>query len=84
MYRLMVADVDSPSYFVATAAVKLGFFEAEGVDVEFVPEYGAKSGPETAESSMAGKQEIVVDSAVDNEQEAQALGSIVGHERHIL
>lgn len=46
MYRLMVADVDSPSYFVATAAVKLGFFKAEGVDVEFVPEYGAKSGPE--------------------------------------
>lgn len=46
MYRLMVADVDSPSYFVATAAVELGFFKAEGVDVEFVPEYGAKHGPE--------------------------------------
>jgi ABC-type nitrate/sulfonate/bicarbonate transport system substrate-binding protein len=46
MYKLMVADVDSPSYFVATAAVKLGFFEAEGIDIEFVPEYGAKSGPE--------------------------------------
>lgn len=46
MYRLMVADVDSPSYFVATAAVKLGFFKQEGVDVEFVPEYGAKHGPE--------------------------------------
>lgn len=46
MYKLMVADVDSPSYFVATAAVKLGFFKAQGVDVEFVPEYGAKSGPE--------------------------------------
>lgn len=46
MYRLMVADVDSPSYFVATAAVKLGFFKREGVDVEFVPEYGAKHGPE--------------------------------------
>jgi NitT/TauT family transport system substrate-binding protein len=45
-YRLMVADVDSPSYFVATAAVKLGFFKQEGVDVEFVPEYGAKHGPE--------------------------------------
>ncbi|HEY8580442.1 MAG TPA: ABC transporter substrate-binding protein [Beijerinckiaceae bacterium] len=42
----MVADVDSPSYFVATAAVKLGFFEQQGVDVEFVPEYGAKHGPE--------------------------------------
>ena len=46
MYRLMVADVDSPSYFVATAAVILGFFKKEGVDVEFVPEYGAKHGPE--------------------------------------
>ena len=46
MYRLMVADVDFPSYFVATAAVKLGFFEQEGVDVEFVAEYGAKHGPE--------------------------------------
>ena len=46
MYKLMVADVDSPSYFVATAAVKLGYFQKEGIDVEFVPEYGAKSGPE--------------------------------------
>ena len=34
MYRMMVADYDSPSYFVATAAVKLGFFKQEGVDVE--------------------------------------------------
>ena len=46
MYKLMVADVDSPSYFVATAAVKLGFFKQEGVEVEFIPEYGAKHGPE--------------------------------------
>ena len=29
MYRMMVADYDSPSYFVATAAVKLGFFKKE-------------------------------------------------------
>jgi NitT/TauT family transport system substrate-binding protein len=42
----MVADYDSPSYFVATAAVKLGFFEREGLNVEFVAEYGAKCGPE--------------------------------------
>lgn len=34
--RLTVADVVSPSYFVATAAVELGFFKAEGVDAEFV------------------------------------------------
>jgi NitT/TauT family transport system substrate-binding protein len=46
MYRLMVADVDSPSYFVATAAAKLGFFAQEGIDVQFEPIYGAKYGPE--------------------------------------
>ena len=34
--RLTVADAISPSYFVAIAAVQLGFFRAEGVDVEFV------------------------------------------------
>ncbi|MBM2812053.1 MAG: transporter substrate-binding protein [Chloroflexi bacterium] len=34
--RLGVSDVVSPSYFVATAAVELGFFKAEGVDTEFV------------------------------------------------
>lgn len=33
--RLTVSDVVSPSYFVATAAVELGFFRAEGVDAEF-------------------------------------------------
>lgn len=38
--RLAVADVVSPSYFVATAAVELGFFQAEGLDVEFVAEPG--------------------------------------------
>lgn len=46
MYKMMVADVDSPSYFVAVAAVKLGFFAREGVPVEFIPEYGAKNAPE--------------------------------------
>jgi NitT/TauT family transport system substrate-binding protein len=35
--RLTVSDVVSPSYFVATGAVELGYFKAEGVDVEFVP-----------------------------------------------
>jgi ABC-type nitrate/sulfonate/bicarbonate transport system substrate-binding protein len=42
----MVADVDSPSYFVATAAATLGFFKDEGIDIEFEPAYGAKDGPE--------------------------------------
>lgn len=46
MYKMMVADVDSPSYFVATAAVRLGFFQREGVEVEFIPEYGARHAPE--------------------------------------
>src|SRR5262245_42539696 len=34
--RLTVADAISPSYFVAIAAVQLGFFKDEGVDMEFV------------------------------------------------
>ena len=46
MLRLMVADVDSPSYFVATAAIELGFFKEEGIDIEFELVYGARSGPE--------------------------------------
>jgi NitT/TauT family transport system substrate-binding protein len=45
MYRLLVADLDSPSYFVATAAVELGCFKQEGVDVELVRDYGADKGP---------------------------------------
>jgi ABC-type nitrate/sulfonate/bicarbonate transport system substrate-binding protein len=46
MYRLMVADLDSPSYFVAAAAVDLGFFEGEGIETELVRDFGAKNGPE--------------------------------------
>jgi ABC-type nitrate/sulfonate/bicarbonate transport system substrate-binding protein len=45
MFRLVVADLDSPSYFVATAAVELGFFKQEGVDVEIEPVFGAEVGP---------------------------------------
>lgn len=37
MMRLTVSDVVSPSYFVATAAVELGFFRDEGVQVELAP-----------------------------------------------
>src|SRR3954451_13027835 len=43
LMRLAVSDVVSPSYFVATAAVELGFFQAEGLDVEFVAEPGVTS-----------------------------------------
>lgn len=46
MYRLSVADLDSPSYFVAAAAVELGFFKAEGVETELEVHFGAKDGPE--------------------------------------
>ena len=46
MYRLVVADLDSPSYFVATAAVELGFFREEGIDAEVEHAYGALNGPE--------------------------------------
>jgi NitT/TauT family transport system substrate-binding protein len=46
MFRLAVADLDSPSYFVATAAVELGFFEAEGIDIDLERVFGAKAGPE--------------------------------------
>lgn len=35
--RVLVTDLVSPSYFVATAAVELGFFAAEGIDAELVP-----------------------------------------------
>ena len=43
MYRIWVADLDSPSYFVATAAVELGYFKREGIDIEFV--YNTREGP---------------------------------------
>jgi NitT/TauT family transport system substrate-binding protein len=46
MFRLSVADLDSPSYFVATAAAELGYFKQEGVEIELLQEYGAKTGPE--------------------------------------
>jgi NitT/TauT family transport system substrate-binding protein len=32
MFQLMVSDLGSPSYFVATAAVSLGFFREEGIE----------------------------------------------------
>jgi NitT/TauT family transport system substrate-binding protein len=43
MYHIWVADFDSPSYFVATAAVELGYFKREGIDIEFV--YNTREGP---------------------------------------
>src|SRR5579883_2277467 len=46
MLRLAVADLDSPSYFVATAAVELGFFKEEGIDITLDRVFGAADGPE--------------------------------------
>jgi len=40
----MVADLDSPSYFVAVVAAELGYFEQEGVDIELERSYGAHNG----------------------------------------
>jgi ABC-type nitrate/sulfonate/bicarbonate transport system substrate-binding protein len=50
MFRLVVADLDSPSYFVAIAAVELGFFREEGIDAEVERAYGALNGPERLHS----------------------------------
>jgi len=50
MLRLCVADLDSPSYFVATAAVELGFFKQEGIAIEVERAYGALNGPERLKS----------------------------------
>ena len=44
MYHIWVPDLDSPSYFVALAAVELGLFKQEGIDIEFV--YNTLQGPE--------------------------------------
>jgi len=46
MFKLSVADLDSPSYFVAIAAADRGFFRQEGLEVELLREYGARVGPE--------------------------------------
>jgi NitT/TauT family transport system substrate-binding protein len=46
MFTAKVVDLGSPSYFVLTAAVELGFFEAEGIPTSRV------------EGSMLGPQEI--------------------------
>jgi ABC-type nitrate/sulfonate/bicarbonate transport system substrate-binding protein len=44
MFRIWVPDLDSPSYFVAIAAVELGFFKQQGIPIEFV--YNTNKGPE--------------------------------------
>jgi NitT/TauT family transport system substrate-binding protein len=51
MYKLLVADLGSPSYFVATAAVVLGFFEAEGIAME--PVQGSIDGTDSLKDGTA-------------------------------
>jgi ABC-type nitrate/sulfonate/bicarbonate transport system substrate-binding protein len=51
LYRLVVADLGSPSYFVATAAATLGFFKEEGI--EMAPVIGS----EDAEQNTKGLNE---------------------------
>ena len=60
MFRLVVGDLDSPSYFVATAAVELGFFRREGVDIELEPSYGAHDGAERLEGSQASVRSLAI------------------------
>lgn len=59
MFRLVVADLGSPSYFVATAAVVLGFFADEGIDMEPVvgsvaPDHNTKGVNEGTAHFFAG------------------------------
>src|SRR6202047_5067266 len=46
MFKLSVADLDSRSYSVAVGAADVGFFRREGLDVELMREFGARTGPE--------------------------------------
>ena len=52
MFKLSVADLDSPSYFVAVAAAELGCFRDEGIEVELLREYGGPVGPERLRDGM--------------------------------
>jgi ABC-type nitrate/sulfonate/bicarbonate transport system substrate-binding protein len=59
VFRLVVADLGSSSYFVATAAVVLGFFAEEGIDMEPVigsdaPEQNTKTVNEGSAHFFAG------------------------------
>lgn len=58
MFRLWVSDLDSPSYFVASAAAVLGYFKKEGIDVELV--HDTDKGPELMRQ---GKLSFVAGSA---------------------
>jgi NitT/TauT family transport system substrate-binding protein len=49
MFRIWVPDLDSPSYFVAIAAVELGFFKQHGIPIEFI--YNTNKGPELMRES---------------------------------
>jgi len=54
MFKLSVADLDSPSYFVAVAAADLGFFKQEGLDVELMREFQISQIPVMQDGEMVG------------------------------
>jgi len=50
MFVLWISDLDSPSYFVASAAVDLGFFAREGVEMKLIDGDG---GPQEMKAGRA-------------------------------
>src|ERR1700734_3501900 len=46
MFRLAVAAMDLPPYFVGAGAGEFGFLKQEGIDIAFEPVFGAADGPE--------------------------------------
>lgn len=63
MFRLVVADLGSPSYFVATAAVVLGFFADEGIDME--PVVGSEAPEKNTGTINAGTAHFFAGPAYD-------------------
>ncbi len=63
MFRLVVADLGSPSYFVATAAVVLGFFAEEGI--EMAPVVGSEVPDQNTKALNEGSAHFFAGPAYD-------------------
>jgi ABC-type nitrate/sulfonate/bicarbonate transport system substrate-binding protein len=63
MFHLWITDLDSPSYFVATAALQLGLFREQGIDIEIV--FNTKQGPELMRE---GKVDFIAGAAFAGER----------------
>jgi len=63
VFRLWISDLESPSYFVASAAVALGFFKSEGIDVELIhePLHGPELMRQGSVSFVAGSAYIATE-----------------------